>query len=138
MGTQVTCDTDLSNQNESLTQMKSTDQWKDVYLVDDRGDHHMRSMGMFVNEAGDQRTQIDLPYGEKSRYILIFSGVSANVKTVTLKSTQNVLDVETITVAVPNTTSPAGEAAAPAQGAPGVQPATAPASQGAPARPPHS
>jgi chemotaxis protein histidine kinase CheA len=138
MGTQVTCDTDLSNQNNTLTQMKSLDQWKDAYLVDDKGDHHMRAIGFFENNDGDQRTQIDLPYGEKSRYILVFNGVPTGVKTVTLKSTANVLDVESIPVTTAG--APSGDsdaAAAPAQ--PGVQNATAPSS-GQPARSkvPHS
>jgi hypothetical protein len=128
----------LSNQNNTLTQMKSLDQWKDAYLVDDKGDHHMRAIGFFENNDGDQRTQIDLPYGEKSRYILVFNGVPTGVKTVTLKSTANVLDVESIPVTTAG--APSGDsdaAAAPAQ--PGVQNATAPSS-GQPARSkvPHS
>lgn len=140
LGTQVTCDTDISNQNNSVTQMNSTDQWKDVYLQDDAGDNHLRSMGMFENNNGDQRSQITLPYGEKSRYILVFNGVPANVKNVTLKSTANVLDVESIPVANPGGAPAQSQAsgAAPVGTAPAVvQPATAPAAptQG---RVPHS
>ncbi|HXU49329.1 MAG TPA: hypothetical protein VN727_09800, partial [Candidatus Binatia bacterium] len=135
MGTQVTCDTDLSNQNESVTQIKSMDQWKDVYLLDDRGDHHMRSMAIFENNVGDQRMQIDLPYGEKSRYILVFNGVSSNVKSVTLKSTKEVLDIEGISVTTPNGGSDGQAPQAPS----GMQPANAPSghAQGV-GKPPHS
>lgn len=107
MGTQIACDTDFSNQNNSVTQVSSADQWKDVYLQDDAGDNHMRSMAVFENTNGDQRTQVTLPYGEKSRYILLFNGVPANVKTVTLKSTANTLDVESIPITAPSAFAPA-------------------------------
>jgi hypothetical protein len=136
MGTQLMCDTDLSNQNNSLTQVNSADQWKDVYLQDDAGDNHMRSMGVFENQNGDQRTSITLPYGEKSRYILVFNGVPANVKSVTLKSAKDTLDVEGIPVASPDGAPAQGSA--PSQAAPaGMQPASAPAGRTA-SRPPHS
>ena len=140
MGTQVVCDTDLSNQNNAITQVNGADQWKDVYLQDDAGDNHMRSMGVFENQNGDQRTQITLPYGEKSRYMLVFNGVPANVKSVTLKSAKDTLDVEGIPIASPGA-APNIQEGAPNQTPPaGMQPADAPASrtQGANSRPPRS
>lgn len=137
MGTQVMCDTDLSNQNNGVNQVNSADQWKDVYLQDDVGDNHMRSMGVFENQNGDQRTSITLPYGEKSRYILVFNGVPANVKSVTLKSSKDTLDVEGIPVASPDVPANA-QGGAPSQAAPaGMQPASAPAGRTG-SRPPHS
>jgi len=137
MGTQVVCDTDFSNQNNSVTQVSGADEWKDVYLQDDAGDNHMRAMGVFENDNGDQRTQITLPYGEKSRYILVFNGVPATVKTVKLKSTANVLDVEDIPVANPSEAAAQSGGAATDQGTPGVQQATAPSTK-ARSKPPRS
>jgi hypothetical protein len=98
LGTQITCDTDLSNQSQTVTQVKSADAWKDVFLVDDKGDRHVRAMGFFLNEAGAQRMDMVIPYGESSRYILVFNNVPAKVSSVTLKSSQSGLDVEGISV----------------------------------------
>src|SRR4029077_16460276 len=60
--TQVECGTDLTNENQKDTLVLS-DVWKDAFIVDDRGDRHPRSKGFFLNTDGDQRSQLDIGYG---------------------------------------------------------------------------
>ena len=101
VGTQVTCDTDINNQSQSVTQYKSSDSWKDAYLLDDKGDKHSRNIAFFLNDAGAQRFESDIPYGETTRFIFVFNNVPASVKKVSLKSSSG-LDVEDITITTPS------------------------------------
>lgn len=103
--TQVACVTDLTNQNHKDTLVLS-DVWKDSFIVDDRGDRHPRSKGVFVNIDGDQRSQLDIGYGKSARFVLMFDGVPSKVQKVTLRSASGGLDVEDISL-----TASGGEAA---------------------------
>ena len=73
------CDTDLSNQDKSGTQLYSSMAWSDTYVVDDRGDRHERTIGFFLNADGEKRINLDVPYGQSIRYILVFNNVPAEV-----------------------------------------------------------
>lgn len=103
--TQVACVTDLTNENHKDTLVLS-DVWKDSFIVDDRGDRHPRSKGVFVNIDGDQRSQLDIGYGKSARFVLMFDGVPPKVQKVTLRSASAGLDVEDISL-----TASGGEAA---------------------------
>jgi hypothetical protein len=98
---QVACVTDLANQNQKDTLVQAADIWKDAFIVDDRGDRHLRSAGFFLNIDGDQRPQLDIAYGKTARFVLMFDGVQSKVQKVALRSTSG-LDVEEITVIDPN------------------------------------
>ncbi len=121
-GTQVLCDSDLSNQDSKNTQVQSASIGNDAYIIDDRGDRHTRTGGFFVNVDGDQRTNMDIPYGQSARYILVFNDVPAKVQQVSLISTTGALNVENIAVADPNANP--GATATASSSAPGsaVQP----------------
>jgi len=120
-GTQVSCDTDLSNQDQANTQLGSDTQWSDIYAIDDRGDRHNRSMGFFMNDDGEKRMNMDISYGDSARYVLVFNNISAKATSLSLHSTNGGLDVEQISIA--NGGSAAG----------GVGTAAADASQASPA-----
>jgi hypothetical protein len=109
-GTQVSCDTDLSNQNKSETLVQSSVAWADAFLVDDRGDRHQRAIGFFLNVDGEKRVDLDIPYGASARYIFVFNDVSAKVAMVTLRSATGGLDVESIPVTAPAAAPAAGSA----------------------------
>ncbi len=96
--TQVACVTDLTNENQKETLVVS-DVWKDAFIVDDRGDRHPRTKGVFLNIDGDQRSQLDIGYGKTARFVLMFDDVPAKVQTVTLRAAGGVLDVEDISLA---------------------------------------
>ncbi|MBS0376853.1 MAG: hypothetical protein JSS29_00095 [Proteobacteria bacterium] len=96
--TQVACVTDLTNENQKESLVVS-DVWKDAFIVDDRGDRHPRSKGVFLNIDGEQRSQLDIGYGKTARFVLMFDDVPAKVQTVTLRSAGGVLDVEDISLA---------------------------------------
>jgi hypothetical protein len=98
---QVACVTDLANQSQKDTLVQAADIWKDAFIVDDRGDRHLRSAGFFLNIDGDQRPQLDIAYGKTARFVLMFDGVQSKVQKVALRSTSG-LDVEEITVIDPN------------------------------------
>jgi hypothetical protein len=98
---QVACVTDLANQSQKDTLVQAADVWKDAFIVDDRGDRHLRSAGFFLNIDGDQRPQLDIAYGKTARFILMFDGVQSKVQKVALRATSG-LDVEEITVIDPN------------------------------------
>jgi hypothetical protein len=100
-GTQVACVTELTNQSQRETLIQSAAVWKDTFIVDDRGDRHLRSDGFFLNIDGDQRPQLDVSYGKAARFILMFDGVPAKVQRVTLRSTAGGLDVEDISLVAP-------------------------------------
>jgi hypothetical protein len=98
---QVACVTDLANQSQKDTLVQAADIWKDAFIVDDRGDRHLRSAGFFLNIDGDQRPQLDIAYGKTARFVLMFDGVQSKVQKVALRSTSG-LDVEEITVIDPS------------------------------------
>jgi hypothetical protein len=98
---QVACVSDLANQSQKDTLVQAADVWKDAFIVDDRGDRHLRSTGFFLNIDGDQRPQLDIAYGKTARFILMFDGVQSKVQKVALRSTSG-LDVEEIAVIDPN------------------------------------
>ena len=58
-GTQVSCTTDLSNQNKSDTQLQSSVAWSDAFIIDDRGDRHQRAIGFFLNIDGEKRVDLE-------------------------------------------------------------------------------
>jgi hypothetical protein len=98
---QVACVSDLANQSKKDTLVQAADVWKDAFIVDDRGDRHLRSGGFFLNIDGDQRPQLDIAYGKTARFILMFDGVQTKVQKVALRATSG-LDVEGIAVIDPN------------------------------------
>lgn len=98
---QIACVTDLANQNQKESLVQAADVWKDVFIVDDRGDRHPRSAGFFLNIDGDQRPQLDISYGRTARFILMFDGVQTKVQKVALRSATGGLDVEGINLIVP-------------------------------------
>ena len=100
--TQVACVTDLGNQNQKDTLVQAADVWKDVFIVDDRGDRHPRTAGFFLNIDGDQRPQLDISFGKSARFVLMFDGVQTKVQKVALRSATGGLDVEEITLIDPN------------------------------------
>lgn len=115
-GSQVLCDTDLSNQDKSGTQLDSSMAWSDTYVVDDRGDRHERTIGFFLNADGEKRINLDVPYGQSIRYILVFNNVPAEVSKISLHGATGGLDVES----VPVTDSKAAPAAAGASARPPI------------------
>lgn len=98
---QVACVTDLGNQNQKDTLVQASDVWKDAFIVDDRGDRHVRTAGFFLNVDGDQRPQLDISYGKTARFVLMFDGVPAKVQKVALRSATGGLDVEEIVLVAP-------------------------------------
>jgi hypothetical protein len=96
--TQVACVTDLANQNQKETLVQAGDIWKDAFIVDDRGDRHLRTSGFFLNVDGEQRPQLDISYGKSTRFILMFDGVPTKVQKVALRSATGGLDVEDISL----------------------------------------
>jgi hypothetical protein len=131
-GLQVACETQLNNENKTETLMQSSAAWTDTLLIDDRGDRHERSMGFFLNIDGEQRTAMDVPYGQSARYILVFNDVPAKVTTVSLHSPSGGLNVVNIPLADPNADASQTTTASadPAAGAPA---GAAPAAPAAPA-----
>jgi hypothetical protein len=115
-GTQVACDTKLSNENKAETLLQSSQAWTDTLLIDDRGDRHERSMGFFLNIDGEQRADMDVPYGQSARYILVFNDVPAKVSTISLHSPSGGLNVVNIPVSDPNAAAAATASADPASG----------------------
>lgn len=113
-GLQVACDTELSNQNKSETLVQSSSAWTDMLLIDDRGDRHERFMGFFLNMDGEKRTDMDIPYGQSARFILVFNDVPAKVSTVSLHSSTGGLNVTNIAIPDPNAATQATTAANPA------------------------
>jgi hypothetical protein len=124
----VLCDSDLSNQDSKNTQVQSASIGNDAYIIDDRGDRHVRTGGFFVNVDGDQRTNMDIPYGQSARYILVFNDVPAKVQQVSLISTTGGLNVENIPVGATGA-GPSGNSDA---AAPVPSPAAQPAGSGKP------
>jgi len=98
--TQVACVTDVANQNQKETLVQAGDIWKDTFIVDDRGDRHLRTSGFFLNVDGEQRPQLDISYGKSTRFILMFDGVPTKVQKVALRSATGGLDVEDITLLI--------------------------------------
>jgi hypothetical protein len=96
--TQVACVTDLGNQNQKDTLVHADQVWKDVFIVDDRGDRHSRTAGFFLNVDGEQRSQLDISYGKTARFVIMFDGVPVKVQKVTLRCAAGGLDVEEITL----------------------------------------
>jgi hypothetical protein len=115
-GTQALCDTDLSNQDKSGAQLDSSVAWADAFVVDDRGDRHSRTIGFFLNVDGQKRINLDVPYGQSVRYILVFNDVPAQVAKLSLHSTSGTLDVESIPLSDKNAASPGAGAATPGAG----------------------
>jgi hypothetical protein len=133
-GTQVLCDSDLSNQNTADTQLQSSVAWKDAFIIDDRGDRHQRSSGFFVNVDGDQRANMDVPYGQSARYIFVFNDVSSKVQQITLKSATGGLNVVNIPVSsADGSSAAAGAGGQEGGGAPGQNQHSAPDGQARPA-----
>jgi hypothetical protein len=112
-GTQVLCDTDLTNQNTKETLVQSSDVWKDAFIVDDRGDRHLRTNGFFLNIDGEQREQLDISYGKSARFVLAVDGVGEKVSQVTLRSTTGGLNVANISLNAPGGNPAAGGGSAP-------------------------
>jgi hypothetical protein len=117
-GTQVMCVTDLTNQDPKETLMQSAAAWKDAFLVDDRGDRHMRTDGFFLNIDGEKRQQMDISYGKSAHFILAFDAVQTKVEKVNLRSATGALNVEDIALIAPGTSAPAGESQPAANQAP--------------------
>jgi hypothetical protein len=85
--------------------------WKDAFIVDDRGDRHVRTDGFFLNIDGEQRQQLDVSVGKSARFVLMFDSVPAKVQKVTLRSMTGGLEVQDISLidsATPG--QPAGQA----------------------------
>jgi hypothetical protein len=78
--TQVACVTDLANQNQKETLVQAGEVWKDAFIVDDRGDRHLRTSAFFLNVDGDQRPQLDISYGKSASFILMFDGVQTKFR----------------------------------------------------------
>jgi hypothetical protein len=133
-GLQVACETQLNNENKTETLVQSSAAWADTLLIDDRGDRHERSMAFFLNIDGEQRVEMDVPYGQSARYILVFNDVPAKVTTISLHSPSGGLNVVNIPLADPNanpgqTTTASADPAAGAGAASGAT-QTAPAGKG--------
>lgn len=96
--TQVACVTELTNQNQKDTLVQASDVWKDAFIVDDRGDRHTRTNAFFLNIDGDQRQQIDISYGKSARFVLMFGDVQTKVQKVALRSANDGMDVEDISL----------------------------------------
>jgi hypothetical protein len=93
---QVACVTELTNENAKDSLVQSANVWKDAFLVDDRGDRHLRTNGFFLNIDGEQRQQIDISVGKTAKFILMFDNVQTRVQKVALRSQIGGLDVEEI------------------------------------------
>jgi hypothetical protein len=106
---QVACVTTLANQDQKETLVKAGDVWKDAFIVDDRGDRHVRTSGFFLNVDGDQRPQLDISYGKSARFVLMFDGVQAKVQKVALRSPAGGLDIEEINLVGANAGAPSGQ-----------------------------
>lgn len=100
--TRVACVTELTNQNQKDTLVQASDVWADAFIVDDRGDRHVRTSAFFLNVDGDQRPQLDISYGKTARFILMFDDVPTKVQKVTLRSGSG-LDVEDMSLIAPST-----------------------------------
>jgi hypothetical protein len=109
-GTQVMCDTDFSNQDETNTRL-TNDWWSDAYLIDDLGDRHERSAAYFMNIEGQTRDAIDVPYGESTRFLLVFNDVSSSAATAALIAPLGNMRIEKITITEPAASSPDAGAA---------------------------
>lgn len=109
-GTQVLCVTDLTNENAKDTLLESAAQWKDAFLVDDRGDRHSRTDGYFLNVDGDRRAEMDIDYGKSAHFILAFDAVQAKVEKVALRSATGGLSVADIALIVPGASGTSAEA----------------------------
>jgi hypothetical protein len=72
------------------------------FIVDDRGDRHLRTSAFFLNVDGDQRPQLDISYGKSARFILMFDGVQTKFQKVALRSAAGGLDVEEISLVAAN------------------------------------
>ena len=110
-GTHVLCVTDLTNQNPQDSLLQSAAQWKDAFLVDDRGDRHSRADGYFLNVDGDRRQEMDIDYGKSAHFILAFDAVQAKVEKVTLRSATGGLNVSDIALIVPGASGNSGTSA---------------------------
>lgn len=99
--TRVACVTELTNQNQKDTLVQAADIWADAFIVDDRGDRHVRTSGFFLNVDGDQRPQLDISYGKSARFILMFDGVPTKVQKVAVRSPSAGLDVEDVSLIAP-------------------------------------
>lgn len=93
---QVACVADLTNQNAQETLVQSANVWKDAFIVDDRGDRHVRTNGFFLNIDSEQRQQLDISNGKSARFVLMFDGVPAKVQSVTLRSETGGLNIADI------------------------------------------
>ncbi|HUK19125.1 MAG TPA: hypothetical protein VLW65_22040 [Bryobacteraceae bacterium] len=96
--TQILCTTTISNQSKSDTQLHSSLAWGDAFIVDDQGNKHQRSMGYFLNADGEPRLDMDVPYGQSTKYVLVFNNISGQASKVALHSDSSGLDVEEIPV----------------------------------------
>jgi hypothetical protein len=94
--TQVAFVADLTNQNDPETLVQSADVWKDAFIVDDRGDRHLRTKGYFLNIDGEERPQLDINKDKSARFVLMFDGVPTKVQTITLRSNAGRLNVPDI------------------------------------------
>jgi hypothetical protein len=106
---QIACVTELANQNQKETLVKASEVWKDAFIVDDRGDRHLRTSGFFLNVDGDQRPQLDISYGKSARFILMFDGVQTKVQKVALRSPVGGLDIEEINLIGANAGMPSSQ-----------------------------
>ncbi len=97
-GEQIACVSDLTNQNARESLVQSAEVWKDAFLVDDRGDRHMRSNGFFLNIDGEQRQQLDISMGKSAKFVLMFDSVQQRVQKVALRAPSGGLDVEDISL----------------------------------------
>ncbi len=117
---QVACVAELTNQNPKDTLVKGTDVWKDAFLVDDRGDRHVRTNAFFLNIDGEQRPQLDISNGKTAKFVLMFDNVPAKVQKVTLRSQNGNMDVEEIGLIAADASS-SGTATASAPPSPNAQ-----------------
>ena len=96
---QVWCHADISNQNKTNNQLSSSTAWTDAFITDDQGGLHQRTLSFFQNEAGEQRVEQEVPYGQSVHYVFVFDNVPANVSKISLHSAAGGMDVENIPVA---------------------------------------
>jgi hypothetical protein len=111
--------------------MQSSTQWTDTYLIDDRGDRHTRAIGFFLNIDGEKRVDMDVPYGQSTRFVFVFNDVPAKVSQVSLHSSSGGLNVENIPVPDPNAASTATTSSNPAPAAGAAPSSSAKSSPGA-------
>ena len=120
---QVACVAELTNTNAKDTLVKSTDVWKDAFVVDDRGDRHVRTNAFFLNIDGEQRPQLDITNGKTAKFILMFDNVPTKVESVALRSQNGNMDVESIgLIAADGATSTSATATATSASAPAPAP----------------